>query len=26
VGQTVFWKVWDGEGIAIVDKRLMVAK
>lgn len=22
VGQTVFWKVWDGEGISIVDKRL----
>jgi plastocyanin len=23
VGQTVFWKVWDGEGLAIVDKRLL---
>jgi plastocyanin len=22
VGQTVFWKVWDGNGVAIVDKRL----
>jgi plastocyanin len=22
VGQTVFWKVWDGNGMAIVDKRL----
>jgi plastocyanin len=26
VGQTVFWKVWDGDGIAIVDKRLLVSK
>lgn len=23
VGQTVFWKVWDGEGLAIVDNRLL---
>jgi len=22
VGQTVFWKAWDGEGLAIVDRRL----
>jgi plastocyanin len=26
VGQRVFWKVWDGAGIAIIDKRLVVAK
>ena len=26
VGQTVFWKVWDGDGIAIVDKRLLASK
>jgi hypothetical protein len=26
VGQTVFWKVWDGDGIAIVDKRLVAPK
>jgi plastocyanin len=26
VGQTVFWKVWDGAGIAIVDKRLIAPK
>jgi len=23
VGQTVFWKVWDSDGAAIVDKRLL---
>jgi len=23
VGQTVFWKVWDGDGMAVVDKRLI---
>jgi plastocyanin len=23
VGQTVYWKVWDGDGVAIVDKRLL---
>jgi hypothetical protein len=25
VGQTVFWKVSDGEGISVVDKRLLGA-
>jgi len=23
VGQTVYWKVWDGDGLAIVDRRLL---
>lgn len=23
VGQTVFWKAWDGDGLAVVDKRLL---
>jgi len=23
VGQTVYWKAWDGDGVAIVDKRLL---
>jgi plastocyanin len=26
VGQTVVWKVWDGDGLAIVDKRLIPPK
>jgi plastocyanin len=25
VGQTVFWKVWNGDGVAITDKRLAEA-